>query len=509
MTHISFNRSIVIGLVTFIVAMSALGYELLLGALGSYLFGDYVLLYSVTIGVFMFSLGIGSFLSKLIGNELETLYLIEILLAIIGGSSVYLMYHSYDVLGDWAFWLLLGLEVVIGIMAGLELPLLISLIKNWVSSKEAVAWLLFWDYMGGLVISVAFPLLLLPFLGFVATSFLLASLNLLALVVLMSAIGKVRYNLLFIILLGLIGSITAVGVSWGKRLEFKLERMIFDEPILALYQTRYQRITLTFDTDIGLTLFIDGNLQFASIDEYRYHEGLVHPAMWLARRTDRVLIIGGGDGLALREVLKYDAVDEVLLVDIDPEMVKLAKTNIFLRRLNRDAFSDPRVKVINEDAFEFLRNYTGTKFDVIIIDLPDPHNICLSKLYSDRFYIALRELMSPSGIGVTQATSPYETRKAFWCIVNTLSYSGYEVLPYHVPVMTFGDWGFVLFSISKLKLDNIESRVHQDLRYISPTLFKALTVFPKDEAYLEVEPNKFSKPVLYRYYESYRRAIIR
>src|SRR5262249_49060246 len=196
------------------------------------------------------------------------------------------------------------------------------------------------------------------------------------------------------------------------------EEGLYSDEIVYAAQSPYQRIIITKGR-AGFNLYLNGHLQFASADEYRYHEALVHPAMTLAGQPRRVLILGGGDGLALREVLKHPSVVAVTLVDIDPEMTRLSEHVPPLAQLNGQAFADPRVTVVNEDAMIWLEE-PGPRFDVAIIDFPDPNNFALGKLYTTRFYRLLRGRLQQDGAISVQSTSPLFARRSFWCIVRTL-----------------------------------------------------------------------------------------
>jgi spermidine synthase len=244
-------------------------------------------------------------------------------------------------------------------------------------------------------------------------------------------------------------------------------------------------------------MYIDGNLQFSSIDEYRYHESLIHIPFSLAPSRENVLILGGGDGLAVREVLKYADVRVVRVVDIDPEVIRLSKENRFLKQLNQGSLADGRVSIINQDAFLFLRN-TRDYFDIIIADLPDPNNSSLSRLYAKEFYDLIHLRLSRTGIFLTQATSPFFARKAFWCIYHTVNAAIPNVYAYHVHVPSFGEWGFVMGSKVDLNIDSVIISV--PTIYLDDQTATKMFNFPKDLVDVTPEINTLDRPVVIKYY---------
>ena len=199
-----------------------------------------------------------------------------------------------------------------------------------------------------------------------------------------------------------------------------------------------------------LRLFLNSHLQFSSRDEYRYHEALVHPGLAAVPAPRRVLVLGGGDGLAVREILKYPQIERIMLVDLDPEMTRLFSTNPLLTRLNDRSLRSPKVQVINADAFLWVDSAPDI-FDFIVVDFPDPTNYSLGKLYTTVFFGALGHHLRERGAFVVQSTSPLFARKSFWCIDgNASSRPGYRTYPYHAYVPSFGEWGFVMASRARL-----------------------------------------------------------
>jgi spermidine synthase len=261
-------------------------------------------------------------------------------------------------------------------------------------------------------------------------------------------------------------------------------------------QSAYQRIVLT-ELAGELRLFLNGHLQFSSRDEHRYHEALVHPALSLAVRRQDVMIGGGGDGLAAREVLRWPDVERVTLVDLDPAMTRLFAQPGPGRALNAGALADARVEIRNEDALLYLRQ-AQRQFDVILLDFPDPSNYAVGKLYSAEFYRLVEARLRTGGIVAVQATSPLFARSAFWCVARTLESAGLHTLPYRVFLPSFGEWGFVLAARGRLaRPTHIPLG---DLRYLNDQRLASLFVFPPDMSRVPVEVNRFDNQALVGYY---------
>lgn len=481
----------------FLIAACGLIYELLTATVSSYLLGSSVTQFSVSIGVFIGAMGLGSHLSQRVrGRLLGTFILVEVALGLLGGASVCLLFASYA--AGAVYWVALyGVLIGIGALTGLELPLLTRLLRRYGTLREIIAQALSFDYVGALVGSLLFPLLLLPVLGMARTAFAIGLLN----------VGVAAWNLrvfrhelrapgVLLALCGVCGAALAAGFAYSLRIVGFLESQVYEDRIVYTAQTPYQRIVLTRWRD-DLRLYLDGNLQFSSVDEYRYHEALVHPAMSAAPVAERVLLLGGGDGLAVREVLKYAGVREVILVDIDPQMTRLGRTYPAIVALNRGALSDPRVRLVHQDAFKFLEAESGL-FDVIVGDLPDPNTDVLSKLYSAEFYRLVRRHLAASGVFVTQASSPFFSRDAFWCIAKTVEAAGLRTAPYHAYVPSFGDWGFVLAGHVPVRREGLALKV--PTRFLTSRTLPELFALPADEAEIAVDVSTMDRPVIMQYY---------
>ncbi|MEM9625855.1 MAG: polyamine aminopropyltransferase [Pseudomonadota bacterium] len=489
---------------TFVIAVSGLVYELIAGTLSSYLLGDSVYQFSIVIGLFMTAMGLGSYLSRCIGDRLEQAFVgTQIALGLIGGLAALALFFAFVYLDSYEAFLFL-ICIAIGTLVGLEIPLIIRILKRERTLEINISNILTVDYIGALVAALLFPLVLVPQLGLIATGFLFGTLNLLV-------AGLAAWLFRHVIdrrLLWVTAAATALlitGLLSSQWLVRTIETRLYHDEIIYAETTPYQRIVATHQNG-HLRLFLNGALQFDSVDEHRYHEALVHPAMSLAGRPDAVLVLGGGDGMAVREVLRHDDVESVTLVDLDPAMTRLFREHPRLNQLNEGALDDPRVEVINEDAFEFLKTDDAT-YNVILIDLPDPKNPSLSKLYSLAFYTAAARRLARDGVLVTQATSPVYAREAFWSIFSTLDatndpYRAGETLsavPYHAYVPSFGDWGFVAASPARLDWSRIQ--LPADLRFLTDDTLPSLTNFPPDIDRLPVEINTLQDHPLLRYYQ--------
>jgi spermidine synthase len=291
---------------------------------------------------------------------------------------------------------------------------------------------------------------------------------------------------------------------YSERMVHFFEDILYQDEIVYAEDTPYQRIILTrWRNDIRL--FLNGHIQFSSIDEARYHESLVHPALvGLGRDAERILILGGGDGLAVREILKWSSVEQIDLVDIDPAITELGRNHPMLTKLNENALQSDIVTVTHQDAMLYLQE-SETFYDVVYIDLPDPNSETLSKLYSTSFYELVHRRLTSDGILVTQATSPYFAPEAFWCIEETLTetftaHNG-TVYPYHINVPSFGEWGFVM--ASKREMDWSDKSLKIETKFLTTEKIPTLFVFGQDIAKdrVDIESNHLLNPVLFHYYK--------
>ena len=482
-----------------IIAACGLIYELLAGTLASYVLGDSITQFSLIIGLYLSALGIGAWLSKFVTKDLAARFVdVELAIAIAGGFSAPILFLGFA-RGAYFHALLYGIVILIGTLVGLELPLLMRILKDNVDFSELVSKVLSFDYVGSLFAAILFPLLLVPRLGLVRTSLLFGLVN--ALVGLYGTFlmrGLITRGVTGLrIRSAVVIALLAAGLLNADRLTRLSEEHLFADPIVYSSSSPYQRILITKDR-AGFQLFLNGNLQFSSADEYRYHEALVHPALSSVATPKRVLILGGGDGLAAREVLRYPSVEHITLVDLDPAMTKLHKSFPPLGKLNGHALDDPRVTIVNADAMLWLEETAGAPYDAAIVDFPDPSNFALGKLYTTRFYRLLKQHLAPHAAVSVQSTSPLFARRSFWCVIRTMETAGFRVRPYQTTVPAFGVWGFALATLEE---QSPPASVPAGLRYLTPSTLATLFDMPADMAPVEVEINRLDNQILVRYYE--------
>ncbi len=485
----------------FILSLCGIIYELVLGSLATYLLGNPVQQYSITIGVFLSSLGLGSFISRFITkNLLRNFISIEITLGITGGISVIVLQYLFSF--EFYFYLLhVFFLLLIGVMVGLEIPLLIRIMRRYGSLKEIISNVLTLDYLGGLAGSLLFPLIMFPLIGRFLTSILIGIVNISIAFIMawwLDYTGKKRSDLVYPLASALVLILIAL---YSAQLQDLLQKKLYFDDVVFSKRSKFQEIVLTRSGN-DFRLYLDGSIQFSTYDEYRYHEMLVYPPLFISRGSDlNVLVLGGGDGLAVREILKSKRVQRIVLVELDPEIINLAKSNPTFRRINNDSLSNKRVTLVVGDAYNYLID-NRVLFKVIIADFPDPHDETISKLYTVEFFRLIKRSLTRDGIFVTQSTSPLFAREAFWCIFNTMKEVFPCVVPYRVYIPTFGEWGFNIASRMMINRSVFENMTVEDIdfRFFSRETFIKSQHFPDDCSKLSTEINTFNKPVLYTYY---------
>jgi spermidine synthase len=419
------------------------------------------------------------------------------MVGLVGGFSSMLLFLSFAYTSSFRLTLYV-LVILIGVLVGLEIPLLMRILRDKFAFKDVVSSVLTFDYLGALAASLAFPILLVPHLGLVRSAILFGLVN--AAIALWSTFifsdllarrNALRASCAFVVL------VLAAGMATAKRITDTAEGNIYADDVIYSRDSRYQHIVLTVWQD-DLRLFLNSHLQFSSRDEYRYHESLVHPGLAALPAARRILVLGGGDGLALREILKYPNVESVTLVDLDPAVTELFSTHPLLTKLNRGALSSPKVRLINADAFVWLAQ-TDQMFDFAVVDFPDPDNYSVGKLYTAAFYRALTHHITPQGAFVVQSTSPLFARQSFWSIVETVKAAGLRALPYHVYVPSFGEWGYVIASRADFTLP---TRLPAGLRFLTPTIVAQSFDFPSDLSAVAALPNRLNDQALVRYYSA-------
>lgn len=476
-----------------VVATCGLVYELLAGTLASYLLGDSVTQFSTVIGTYLFAMGIGSWLSRYVTkNEMAVFVRVEILIAAIGGWSAALLFLLFPRVDDFRI-ALYGIVLIIGILVGLEIPLLIRILKDRFAFRELVSNVLTYDYIGALAASLLFPLVLVPQLGMIRTGLVFGLANVgvaIALILVLQERRALRRDLVAAVA---VAASLVVGLVFAERLQRWSEVAFYGEPVLYARSSPYQRIVLTRRGN-DLRLYLNGNLQFSSGDEYRYHEALVWPALGRVANPRRVLILGGGDGLAAREVLRDARVGHVTLVDLDPAMAQLFRDTPQLAALNGGALSSPRLRLINADAFRWVREQRG-QFDAILIDFPDPTEFSLGKLYTESFYREVARLLAPGGVLVVQSTSPLVAPESYWTVAETLEAAGLGTRGYHAYVPSFGEWGFTLAAHQPLTGAVV---LPPGLRSLTPASEAAMFDFAPDMARRPAAVNRLDNQALVR-----------
>lgn len=497
------QRKLFLILTTLIVGMCSIVYELLVSTAASYFLGNSVKQFSLIIGFYMAAMGVGSYLSSFIQKDLLYRFVqTELLLGLVGAFSVPLIYIYFayaDLAGFQLFALLL--ISVIGLLTGLEVPLLTRILEKDFELKDNIANILAFDYLGALVATLIFPFFLIPFMGIYKSSLIFGMINIcvgFATFIYFYrelSLPSLKRNLVY---LSFASSIAVVLLCLFLASQFLSgwNRKIFKKPVIHHEETPYQSIVLTRGAK-DTRLYLNGGIQFSSKDEYRYHEALVHYALMQLDNPKKVLVLGGGEGLAVREILKYESVRQVEVVDIDPRITELSSTVASITEVNQGSLLDPRVRIINQDAFRFLTD-TQDFYDAIICDLPDPTNETLSRFYSNAFYKLLDRHLNRGGIIATQATSPDMVPRAFWCINASIKAGGFEYsYPYHAYVPSFGNWGFIMASHHPLDIqfkDDIETK------YLSAEQMQHAFFFSKDSYLPHTLPNQLDQPILLDYY---------
>lgn len=518
--------SLVLCLAMFIMGGCGLAYEYTFSRVASDLLGNSTRQWAIIIGVMLFFMGVGADLQKYLKDRrlLDKLILFEILLGLFGGFGPLSMLWAY---GQWSHYYVpiqYCFISSVGLFIGLEIPLITRV--NEAYSKDLrfnLASILKMDYIGSLCGALFWVFILPRFFTMVEMAFVLAFFTIMAAwVTLFYFRALVHYKTGLLALLLISTGVLAYSFANTREWTQYAEQYLFRDRIVFSKTTRYQHIVITQSRAGETSCYINGHLQFNSEDEYIYHENLVHPAMLTAQRRNRVLILGGGDGLALREVLKYPDVKEVTLVDLDPVMTDLAATNPYFVKMNQGSLASGRVhliqnhalmesgtqklmllnqksgfkrtggdvaeiKILNIDAAKFVEQAAG-RYDVIILDFPDPNTLELAKLYSRNFYEHVKKRLAVSGVLVQQSTSPIHAKEAFLCIGRTLAASGFSVVPYHDNVPSFGEWGFWMGghastrSPEKIRKELTEiASIPVTTRYLVPELIHASLVFGKDQ----------------------------
>ena len=483
---------------TLIIATNGIIYELLIAGYSSYLLGDSIYQFSLTIGLYLSAMGVGSYLTRRVLSRLiETFVMVEILIALVGGLSVLLLSLAYAFTRNYDL-VMFAITILIGLFIGVEIPLVTRIIAGHGTLRQVIANVLSYDYLGALVGSLAFPLFLLPNLGFLRTGLVIGLVN--GAVAFMNLIAFRRTlrgkPLLWIGTLAVMAGLSGA-LFFADAFERRTDNKRAGGELVLTRQSDYQRILLARKGEHHY-LSLNGFAQFSTRDEHRYHESLVHPPMSLAKARQNILILGGGDGLALRELWKYKEVKAVTMVDLDPAMTDVARKHPLFVQWNKGAMDDPRLRIRNEDAWKFLET-SKEHFDVIVVDLPDPTNIALSKLYSVEFYRMLAARLAPGGmISVQSGEIAPLRRKPYWCIARSMEAAGLTIRPYAVFMPTFGHYVWTLASNGPIDVGRV--KVDVPTRYLTNDNISAVFVFDPDLVEHDVKLNRIDTHALLGYF---------
>ena len=481
----------------FIIAACSLLYELLISSLSTYLLGSSVVHYSLTIGLFLFFMGVGAWVASFVRTSLTAAFVaIEMAIGVVGGLSAVILFATY-VWTESYYPVMLIVIAVLSTLIGMEIPLLTRMVEKTQGLRKGISEVLSFDYLGALLASLLFPFVLLPYFGHLIAAMGTGLVNLLVALFVCwyfrESLGKWRGPLLAGGLTALFGLL--LFLLSGNSLQRFMQQGIYQDTVIHNEQSRYQNIVVTRWGD-DVRLYLDGSLQFSSIDEYRYHELLVHAPAAFSAQLKHALVIGGGDGLAVRELLRYQSMESITLVELDPAITRLTKKLPALDQLSQSSLKDSKVELVHQDAWDWLAQ-PGQLFDLIIIDLPDPDTEATARLYTSAFYKRIARRLSGGGVMITQATSPWFASRAYWSIGETLEEVFDAVRPASVYVPSFGPWGFFIAANHKLSK---ASEPPQSLKFLTPLELDNALNIPADFSTEDVEPNHIGSLPLLRYY---------
>ena len=552
MTKLSKNnlqiKDISIFLIMGVLAACGLIYEYLMSHYAARVLGAMETTIYGMIGIMIVSMGIGALWARKIKDHFQSFVYLELTVAFLGASSttiIALINAGVNLLpevigeaygmpsdlypqGGWISDLQETIEYfpffmggILGIMIGMEIPLIARVREHYLTkNKEHNAGTIYGaDYIGagmGATIWIAYMVYFEP--SFAAA--LTGTANLVAgmyfLIIYKEEIK--RFNLLvflhFLVALPIVFIYTS-----GATLDHKLEDILYKDTVVLSTNTKYQRLTLTERKRIGespasYTFYINGRTQFNSSDEEIYHSFLTTPAMLASNNPKKVLIIGGGDGLAVRDVLRWNP-SEIILADLDKDLTDLFKyqseelNNNALLELNDYSLADPRVNIIHGDAYITVEKLIArnTIFDAIIVDLPDPSHPNLNKLYSVEFYSKLLRLLNPEGAISIQSTSPYHAKKTFLSIGKTVKESGFtNVEQYHHNVPSFGEWGWTIAtkygSPASIRIKQDDKKIMDN--FLTKPMINGSFNFSKDfyKNIDKIKVNRLNSMTAYRYHNN-------
>jgi spermidine synthase len=532
--------TILLGISMFFTGASCFVVQNILSITASSILGNTFVQYGVTISLMLGAMGIGGTLQRYISSDniLAKYLFLEMLLILLTGFALIGLYAAYALMPEHFLLIQYLWIILVGLFIGFEIPIISRINETYQPNiKDNLASIMTMDYVGSMIGGLLWTFVFLGEIELGLGAFLTAGLNLIVsfavyFYFMYKQTGKLFDKVFAAVIITSV--LLVIGFYNSKAWEVDLQQKLYDEKIVFNKITKYQILTMTHDSDINdYRLYINGNLQFSSIDENIYHEHLVHPILSSSKKRDYVLILGGGDGFALREVLKYPDVKYVNLVDLDPEMIKISSTGI-IAELNHNSFKDARVEtdspemlkkglkniyiddsdtskpkiklarveIFNIDAFNFIKD-TDKKYDAVIIDFPDPSHVEVNKLYTKEFFIHLQGLLNLGANIVVQSTSPYHAKEAYLCIDRTMKSVGFKTLLYHHNVPSFGDWGWIIGYTDSSLLKNIDTIQQYQVKttYLEPSLMRSSMFFGKSILDTkEVAVNTILNPVLLKYY---------
>jgi spermidine synthase len=501
------NKSRVLKLALFATGLSGIVAEYILSTLATYFLGDSVFQWTMILSIMLFAMGLGARLSMNFKTQILEKFLIAEFVLTLLTSTAALGTYFFMGFTEHIGIIIYGFSISIGLLIGMEIPLVTRVNEENESLRTNIAGVLENDYYGSLIGGLFFVFVGLPYLGLTHTPFVLGGINFMVAIFLFIKLRKHidrKYQIAFSITIPVLFAVISFLSYNANEIVLYGEQKRYNDKVVFSKQTRYQKITIT-QWQENYWLYLNSSKQLCTFDEWLYHEPLVHPVMSLTKDPRSVLILGAGDGCAIREVLKHEGVQKVTLVDIDPEMTKIGKTNEIFVKMNDSSYYDPKVTVVNQDAFQFLEN-SNEFYDVMILDFPDPKSIDLNRVYTREFYTLCNKRLRPLGHIITQAVSPYYTTKAFRSIEKTLGASGFHTLPIHNHVYSFGEWGWVIGSKSEssdyMKKQLLQTDFnHLDVQWITNESINLMTSFGKDLIKADtIEVNTIHNPVIYRYY---------
>ncbi|WP_282080470.1 polyamine aminopropyltransferase [Aquimarina algiphila] len=503
---VKINKGFWLKIAIFATGISGLTSEFILSTLASYFIGNVIVQWTVVLSIMLFAMGIGSRMSRLITKKILLTFLgIEFLLSILISFSPLLVYAIASKT-EFIHIIIYGLALLVGFCIGFEIPLATRLNETYEPLNKNISNIMSWDYIGSLIGGLLFAFWGLPELGITNTAFVFGALNFVVAILLFLNYRNTLFKEKKWIITSILALVSLLSIGFIKSEDIVLysEQSRYKDKIVYQEQSKYQHIIVTQWKE-HYWLYINGNQQLSTFDEFLYHEPMVHPIMALTPEHKNILIIGGGDGFNVKELLKYENVQTITLVDLDPAMTRLGKEFEGIVKFNESALSDPKVTIVNGDGFTFLEKNEAF-YDIILVDLPDAKTIEINKLYSLEFYHLIHHALRQNGHIITQAGSPYYATKAFYCIDKTMKAAGFTNLQMHNQVLTLGEWGWILGSkkytkeqmIKRLKQTSYE-RLNN--KWLNKESIDLITSFGKpliDTTKIEI--NTINSPMLYKYY---------